>query len=64
MPPSGTGRPDHFNDPDFDVAELDIPGVQLLGETQLEFIDEFARDWSGQDMKMAVSQTIFANMAS
>jgi hypothetical protein len=64
MPPSGTGRPDHFNDPDFDVAKLDIPGVQLLGKEQLEFIDRFAQDWKGQELKMAVSQTIFANMAT
>jgi hypothetical protein len=64
MPPSGTGRPDHFNDPDFDVAKLDIPGVTILGERQLQFLNEFARDWNGQDMKLAVSQTIFANMAT
>ena len=64
MPPSGTGRPDHFNDPEFDVASLDIPGVKLLGEKQLEFLHGFAAEWKGQDMKLAVSQTIFANMAT
>ena len=64
MPPSGTGRPDHFNDPDFDVADLDVPGVTLLGEKQLEFLNAFAEDWEGQQMKLAVSQTIFANMAT
>ncbi|REJ76808.1 MAG: hypothetical protein DWQ29_15550 [Planctomycetota bacterium] len=64
MPPSGTGRPDHFNDPDFDVSDLDVEGATLLGEKQLQFIDEFAQDWDGQLMKMAVSQTIFANMAT
>ena len=64
MPPSGTGRPDHFNDPDFDVSQLDVPGLTLLGEKQLEFLDDFAQDWDDQVMKMAVSQTIFANMAT
>jgi hypothetical protein len=64
MPSSGTGRPDHFNNPDFDPAKLDIPGVTLLGKDQLRFLDEWAADWKGQDMKMAVSQTIFANMAT
>ena len=64
MPHSGTGRPDHFNDPAFDVADLDRPGLTLLGEKQLEFLNSFAEDWQGQEMKMAVSQTIFANMAT
>ncbi len=64
MVASGTARPDHFNDPDFDVKRLDIPGVKLLGDRQLEFLQAFARDWSGQYMKIALSQTIFANMAT
>jgi len=64
MPPSGTGRPDHFNDPAFDVSQLDVAGATLLGSKQLEFLQEFSEDWYRQDMKMAVSQTIFANMAT
>ncbi len=64
LPPSGTGRPDHFNDPDFEIAKLDLPGLSLLGKQQEAFLAEFGRDWRGQDMKMAVSQTIFANMAT
>jgi hypothetical protein len=64
MPASGTARPDHFNDPNFDVTRLDIPGVKLLGDKQIEFLHEFAADWSGQKMKMALSQTIFAGMAT
>jgi alkaline phosphatase D len=64
MPPSGTGRPDHFNDPNFDVAKLDIPNLQLLGEKQERFLREFSADWTGHDMKLALSQTIFANMAT
>jgi alkaline phosphatase D len=64
MPPSGSGRPDHFNDPEFDVAKLDVPGVKLLGDEQLAFLDRFVQDWQGQKMKIAVSQTVFANMAT
>jgi alkaline phosphatase D len=64
MPPSGSGRPDHFNDPDFDVARLDLPGLKLLGDEQLAFLDRFVQDWRDQKMKIAVSQTIFANMAT
>ncbi|MCL4203015.1 MAG: discoidin domain-containing protein [Pirellulaceae bacterium] len=64
MPPSGSGRPDHFNDPEFEVARLDLPGLKLLGDEQLAFLDAFVRDWRDQKMKIAVSQTIFANMAT
>jgi hypothetical protein len=57
-------RADHIVDPKFDVKKADAPGLVLLGERQLAFLDEFATDWSGQDMKMALSQTIFAGMAT
>lgn len=64
MPPNKTNRPDHFNDPGFDTQKLDVKGVQLLGDRQLKFLDAWAKDWRGADMKMAVSQTTFANMAT
>lgn len=64
IPPSGTGRPDHFNDPNFDISELDIPDVTLLGDRQLVFLEHWAGDWRQSDMKCALSQTIFANMAT
>lgn len=58
------GRPDHINDPDFDIQKADVPGLFLLGPRQLRFLKTFAGDWKGQEMKMALSQTIFANMAT
>lgn len=64
LPPSGTGRPDHYNNPTFDTADLDIAGMKLLGERQLKFLDDWAADWRGVEMKMALSQTVFANMAT
>ncbi|MEZ6197594.1 MAG: alkaline phosphatase D family protein [Planctomycetota bacterium] len=64
MPPSGTGRPDHFNDPEFDRGRLDRPGLTLLGERQLAFLDGWARDWNGVDFKVALSQTPLANLAT
>ena len=64
LPPSGTGRPDHFNNPEFDTRQLDLPDLQLLGERQLKFLDHWAADWKRTDLKMALSQTIFANMAT
>ncbi len=64
LPPSGTGRPDHFNNPEFDTRQLDLPGLKLLGDRQLEFLDIWAKDWRNADFKVALSQTIFANMAT
>ncbi len=64
MPPGNAGRPDHFNNPAFDPQTLDIPGVQLLGNRQLQFLDAWTQDWRGADMKIAMSQTIFANLAT
>ncbi len=43
----------------------DVPGAELLGPRQLKFLDEWARDWSGKTwMKVALSQTLFANVAT
>jgi len=66
LPPSGTGRPDHFNNssPNFDTRQLDLPQLKLLGDRQLEFLDAWAADWKQAEMKVALSQTIFANMAT
>jgi hypothetical protein len=64
LPPSGTGRPDHYNNPSFDTADLDIDGMKLLGDRQLGFLDDWAANWHGAEMKMVLSQTVFANMAT
>jgi phosphodiesterase/alkaline phosphatase D-like protein len=58
------GRPDHVIDPKFDTKKIDLPGKKLLGDRQLKFMNDWATDWKGQDMKIALSQTIFANMAT
>ena len=58
------GRPDHVKDPKFDPKSVDKPGLVLLGERQLKFLRHFAGDWKGADMKMALSQTIFCNLAN
>jgi len=57
-------RPDHVTDMSVDVKTLDVPGLEILGKEQIKFLHHFAGDWQGQDMKMAMSQTIFANMAT
>ncbi len=62
LPPMGP-RPDHIDDPDYDRAAVDVPEAQLLGERQLRFLRAWAQDWRGADMKVLLSQTIFAGGA-
>ncbi len=46
-------------------TEADHPDADLLGERQLEFLEEWAADWSdGTWMKVVLSQTLFANVAT
>ncbi len=58
------GRPDHVKDANYDVSKLDKPGLVLLGKRQLDFLDVWAQDWRGADMKCVCSQTIFCNLAN
>lgn len=52
-------RPDHINDPAYDPASIDLPGLQLLGERQEKFLRDWSQDWTGADMKAVLSQTAF-----
>lgn len=58
IPPMGP-RPDHINDPAYDRSAIDLPGLKLLGDRQLEFLDAWSEDWSGAEMKAVLSQTAF-----
>jgi hypothetical protein len=52
-------------DPDYNAAKTgDAAGAQLLGQRQLDFLNAWAADWSGAWIKAAVSQTLFANVAT
>jgi len=62
LPPK-EGRPDHITDPDYDPKSVDVPGAVLLGERQLSFLRDWATDWRGADMKVVLSQTVFAGAA-
>lgn len=53
-------RPDHINDPAYDRSTVDLPGLTLLGDRQLHFLDEWGQDWTGAEMKAVLSQTAFA----
>ncbi len=52
-------RPDHINDPKYDPKTIDLPGLQLLGERQEKFLQQWSQDWNGAEMKAVLSQTAF-----
>ncbi len=52
-------RPDHINDPKYDRASVDVPGLKLLGDRQLEYLRQWSQDWAGAEMKCVLSQTAF-----
>ncbi len=55
-----------IQNPEFDSArDGDVPGAVLLGQRQLDFLEHWAADWSGGTwMKVVISQTLFANLAT
>jgi hypothetical protein len=56
-------RPDHIYDPTYDPATIDVPGLVLLGERQLEFLDQWATWDDGVLMRAVLSQTGFCGAA-
>ncbi|MEM7392438.1 MAG: metallophosphoesterase family protein, partial [Verrucomicrobiota bacterium] len=52
-------RPDHINDPKYDRKSVDVPGLSLLGDRQLKFLNTWSQDWTGSEMKAVLSQTAF-----
>ncbi|MCG6156418.1 alkaline phosphatase D family protein [Rubinisphaera margarita] len=61
---TGSGRADHVMDRDFDTSKLDQPDLVLLGERQEEFLKQWADDWRGHTIKVLLSQTVFAGVAT
>lgn len=61
---TGSGRADHVSDPDFDTSVLDVEGLVLLGERQEDFLRQWGADWRGHSMKVLLSQTVFAGVAT
>jgi len=58
------GRIDHVTDPKADVAAFDKPGLVLLGERQEEFLRQWVGDWRSHSIKVVLSQTVFAGVAT
>ncbi|MCA9198336.1 MAG: hypothetical protein KDA87_12390 [Planctomycetales bacterium] len=52
-------RPDHINDPSYDRKSIDLPGLKLLGDRQLAFLQQWTTDWTNTEMKCVLSQTAF-----
>ena len=55
-------RPDHIRNPEYDPASIDLPGLKLLGERQLNFLE----DWGSKNteaIKVVLSQTGFCGGA-
>lgn len=61
---TGSGRADHVPDPEFDTSVLDQPGLEMLGERQERFLEHWVEDWRGADMKVLLSETVFAGVAT
>lgn len=56
-------RPDHIRNPEYDPQSINLPGLELLGERQLAFLDRWADDRQGVAMKAVLSQTGFCGAA-
>ncbi|MBX7168290.1 MAG: hypothetical protein K1X74_18275 [Pirellulales bacterium] len=50
-------RPDHITDKHYDPASVDLPGLELLGPRQERFLNDWAGDWTGAELKVVLSQT-------
>ena len=61
---TASGRADHVKDKNFDTSVLDKPGLVLLGKRQEDFLEHWASDWRGHSMKVLLSQTVFAGVAT
>lgn len=55
-------RPDHILDPDYDPKTVDVAGLVLLGERQLNFLDAWGKSDQGA-IKVVLSQTGFCGAA-
>ncbi len=61
---TGSGRADHVRDMNVDTSHLDKPGLILLGKRQEEFLRQWCSDWRGHSMKVLLSETVFAGVAT
>jgi hypothetical protein len=58
------GRKDHIKDSNIQAEKLERPDLTFLGQSQKDFLEEWVTDWKAAKMKVVLSQTIFANVAT
>ena len=56
-------RPDHIRNPEYDPKSIDLPGLELLGQRQLDFLDHWGKLQEGISMKAVLSATGFCGGA-
>ncbi len=56
-------RPDHIRNPNYNPTSVDVEGLVLLGNRQLEFLDRWSRPHENVAMKAVLSQTGFCGGA-
>lgn len=56
-------RPDHIINPEYDPESIDLPGLELLGDRQLAFLEDWATWTEGVEMRAVLSQTGFCGAA-
>lgn len=56
-------RPDHISNPAYDPATIDVPGLVLLGERQLDFLEQWSSPNEDVAMRAVLSQTGFCGAA-
>lgn len=59
-----SGRADHLQERLPDMSVLERPWLKLLGDRQVDFLKNWVVDWRATDMKVLLSQTVFANIAT
>ncbi|WP_422351093.1 alkaline phosphatase D family protein [Flagellimonas sp.] len=55
-------RPDHIRDPNYDPSSVDLDGLELLGNRQEQFLNDWA-DTNPNSIKVVLSQTGFCGGA-
>jgi phosphodiesterase/alkaline phosphatase D-like protein len=58
------GRKDHLKEPLDDPSILEKPGLTMLGSRQMKFLNDWVSNWDGEQIKVLLSQTIFANAST
>ncbi|MEM6803457.1 MAG: hypothetical protein AAF696_18765 [Bacteroidota bacterium] len=56
-------RPDHIRNPDYDPKSVDVEGLELLGQRQLDFLEAWGKEKEGIALKAVLSQTGFCGGA-